>query len=98
MIGLIVVLVLPNLKQQTEQNVQKRLDDERAEVQRKADHERELESIRAIAVAAAPAAGSPSDSPASVAEELTKLAALRDQGVLTVDEFTVQKARVLARA
>jgi hypothetical protein len=31
----------------------------------------------------------------SVADELTKLAALRDSGVLTEDEFAVQKARLL---
>lgn len=32
----------------------------------------------------------------STAEELSKLAALRDQGVLTDDEFASQKARLLA--
>jgi hypothetical protein len=31
----------------------------------------------------------------SVAEELTKLAGLRDAGVLTEDEFATQKARLL---
>jgi hypothetical protein len=30
------------------------------------------------------------------ADELTKLAALRDQGVITADEFTSQKAKLLA--
>lgn len=38
------------------------------------------------------AAGTPS----STAEELSKLAALRDQGVLTSDEFEAQKSRLLA--
>jgi Short C-terminal domain/Phospholipase_D-nuclease N-terminal len=33
---------------------------------------------------------------ASTADELQKLAALRDQGVITVAEFEVQKAKVLA--
>ncbi|MDT0608826.1 DUF4429 domain-containing protein [Streptomyces lancefieldiae] len=33
--------------------------------------------------------------PASVADELTKLAALRDQGALTEDEFQQQKQRLL---
>jgi hypothetical protein len=33
---------------------------------------------------------------ASTAEELTKLAALRDQGVLTQEEFDSQKAALLA--
>jgi hypothetical protein len=32
---------------------------------------------------------------ASVADELTKLAELRDAGVLTSEEFDVQKARLL---
>ena len=32
----------------------------------------------------------------SVAEELERLAALRDTGVLTQDEFSLQKARILA--
>jgi Short C-terminal domain len=31
-----------------------------------------------------------------VAEELQKFAALRDQGILTEEEFAVQKARILA--
>jgi hypothetical protein len=37
------------------------------------------------------AAGSP-----STADELTKLAALRDQGVLTTEEYEAQKAKLLA--
>jgi hypothetical protein len=35
---------------------------------------------------------------ASSADELTKLASLRDSGVLTADEFTTAKARVLAQS
>jgi hypothetical protein len=35
--------------------------------------------------------------PASVADELAKLAALRKQGVLTEAEFLAQKAKLLAR-
>lgn len=34
-------------------------------------------------------------SPVSTAEELTKLAQLRDQGVLTSEEFEAQKAKLL---
>jgi len=41
--------------------------------------------------AAAPSGGS------SAADELTKLAALRDQGVLTDEEFAVQKKKILDR-
>ena len=32
----------------------------------------------------------------SVADELLKLASLRDQGILTEDEFSAQKAKLLA--
>jgi hypothetical protein len=44
------------------------------------------------AAAAAPPAGA---TPASVADELKKLAELRDSGVLSADEFETQKARLL---
>lgn len=36
------------------------------------------------------------ETPASTAEELSKLASLRDQGVLTEAEFDTQKAKLLA--
>src|SRR3546814_7928119 len=36
-----------------------------------------------------------SPAPASVADELTKLANLRDLGILTLEEFAQQKARLL---
>jgi len=35
------------------------------------------------------------NAPASVADELAKLAGLRDQGILTDDEFATQKAKLL---
>nr|WP_265566398.1 SHOCT domain-containing protein [Streptomyces hygroscopicus] len=35
--------------------------------------------------------------PTSLADELTKLAALRDQGILSATEFEQQKARLLAQ-
>ncbi len=41
--------------------------------------------------------GSTSTAPVSVADELTKLAALRDSGVLTEEEFSAQKARLLGQ-
>lgn len=46
---------------------------------------------------AVPAAVAPSQSAGvSVADELAKLAAMRDQGILTDDEFQAQKARLLS--
>lgn len=38
----------------------------------------------------------PQGSPSSIADELTKLATLRDSGILTNEEFAVAKARLLA--
>lgn len=38
----------------------------------------------------------PSGSAASIAEEISKLAVLRDQGILTEDEFSAQKAKLLS--
>ena len=37
-----------------------------------------------------------SDSPASTADQLTKLADLRDRGVITSEEFDREKAKILA--
>ena len=38
----------------------------------------------------------PPPAPVDVAEELQKFAALRDQGILTEEEFAAQKARLLS--
>ena len=38
----------------------------------------------------------PAPAPVDVAEELQKFAALRDQGILTEEEFSAQKARLLS--
>ena len=46
--------------------------------------------------AAAQAAPQPPAAPVDVAEELQKFAALRDQGILTEEEFSAQKARLLS--
>jgi hypothetical protein len=43
-----------------------------------------------------PAASAPVQAVGSVADELAKLAALRDSGVLSEDEFEAQKAKLLA--
>lgn len=49
--------------------------------------------------AAAPPAQSamPSSSPVGLASELRELALLRDEGVLTAEEFEMQKAKLLGR-
>jgi hypothetical protein len=46
--------------------------------------------------AAGQAVHQPPPAPVDVAEELQKFAALRDQGILTDEEFSVQKARLLS--
>jgi hypothetical protein len=57
------------------------------------------ELIRGAHPSQQPATTTPAESPAttstSVADELGKLVALRDAGVLTPDEFDAQKARIL---
>lgn len=52
----------------------------------------------AAAVAeSAPAPESPASAPVDVAEQLQRLASLRDAGILTEDEFNAKKADLLAR-
>jgi hypothetical protein len=45
--------------------------------------------------AAAPAPAPPDAPPFNIVDELTKLADLKDRGILTDEEFAVQKARLL---
>lgn len=48
-----------------------------------------------IAKASAPVAAVVNAAPTSLADELTKLASLRDQGILTAEEFSAQKTKLL---
>lgn len=60
----------------------------------------DFEKLRAAldaAIAGQHAPQAPASAPASLADELTKLAALRDQGILSPAEFEAQKARLLAQ-
>lgn len=82
LIGLILVAVLTDLKaKQVEEDL--RRQDQRRE------HERQLESLRAVTTTATVAAKG------SITDELTKLAALKQQGILTEEEFQSQKAKLL---
>jgi hypothetical protein len=45
---------------------------------------------------APPGAAAPGNGASDPIEQLTKLAALKDQGILTEEEFAAQKARILA--
>lgn len=59
-------------------------------------HEREARQAQAADDAMRSYIRSATGTSASVAEELSKLADLRDRGVLTQEEFEAQKAKVLA--
>jgi putative oligomerization/nucleic acid binding protein/phospholipase D-like protein len=59
-------------------------------------HERDLSQVRASEEAFRGYVQEAAASAPSTAEELSKLAALRDQGVLTPAEFEAQKAKLLA--
>lgn len=82
LIGLIVVLVLKNLKQ----------EDTTDEIRRQ-EHESHIASIKALQ--ARPAVSAHSSGHTHVADELAKLAELRDKAVLTEAEFRDQKASLL---
>jgi hypothetical protein len=85
LIAFIILLVMPNLVERAEEEAER----DRA---RREEHERQLEQIRALSTQNELA---DTGVAASVADELTKLAALRDRGVLTDEEFQSQKAALL---
>ena len=86
-LALIVLLVMPNA----------RLERMREEDRRR-QHERDLESIKEIAksAAASPEPKAVDMNASSLADELGKLAALKDKGVLTEAEFNRLKMDLLA--
>ena len=97
LLGLIVVLVIANLKEVEAREQQRVFDEEAKERLRREEHERQLESIKAIAVPQKlqVAQRSTPDSSVSVADEIRKLSALRDEGLLTDAEFQSQKCLLL---
>lgn len=90
LIGLVVVLVLPNLVKREEEQREKQEADRKSKQESERQHERQLEEIRALSSAVAKPTGSP-----SVADEIQKLLALKEAGALTEAEFTAQKSRLL---
>lgn len=84
LVGLIVVLVMSDLKAEA---AKERL--------RKEDHERELESIRVLAKVSSSDNSAQTGPSKFIGDELLKLAALRDKGILTEQEFQSQKSALL---
>lgn len=98
LLGLIVVLVMPDLKEQARRASEEAEKQIRDEAQRKRDHERELEALRAVAQQAkAPPDGQAiRESSGTIAAEIEKLAALFERGLLSKEEFETAKARLLS--
>ena len=91
LIGVIVVLVIKDLEAEKDrQYIAKR------------EHEKQLESIKVIAQSnagnSAFSKNSTTTQPFSVADELTKLGALKEKGLLTEEEFSAQKQQLLAKS
>lgn len=98
MLGLIVVLVTRNLVEEEAKETCRRREEENREFDRKREHEKQLESLRALSNVQARQSPPEAEPPAtSVADELLKLANLRDKGVLTPEEFDQQKRALLRK-
>ena len=63
---------------------------------REEDQDARLEQLEAQQYAQAPVAAPPGGGPTDIAEKLTQLKSLQDQGVLTPEEFTAAKAKLLS--
>ncbi len=97
-LGIIVLLVMKNLAEENSRLLALRYEETRRELDRKREHEKQLESLRALTAAQVGHASSQIHEPGaphSVADELTKLAALLDRGILSPEEFQQQKKQLL---
>jgi hypothetical protein len=63
---------------------------------REAEQEARLQDLEAQQYAQAPVTAPPGGGPTDIAEKLTQLKSLQDQGVLTPEEFTAAKAKLLS--
>lgn len=97
LLGLIILLITANLKEQAANEEWRRREQENRDFDLKREHEKQLESLRVIAAAqqTSTVKTTASSSSVSIADELDKLASLRDRGVLTSDEFEAQKGALL---
>jgi uncharacterized membrane protein len=83
----IILLVMPDLAKAARQDEERAKAEERRAAEQRQEHEKQLEALRALKTDA--------PSSTSTADELTKLAALLKEGVLTQAEFDDQKRRLL---
>jgi hypothetical protein len=98
LLGFAVLLVKSNKKQEEKEEEWRRRSEENRDFDRKREHEKQLESLRALTAMqqrTSPTPVAPNARQVSLADELEKLAALRDRGVLTNDEFESQKKALL---
>lgn len=95
LLALIILLVTKDLAAESEKEKQRLLDEAKANEERAREHEKQLESIRALR--SEPAASAHAGRPSAV-DELERLAALLEKGLLTEQEFQAQKAAVLSRS
>lgn len=91
LIGVIVVLIIKDLNAEKDR-----------QYLAKREHEKQLESIKSIAqsnISSPPATKHyVGNQPFSVADELTKLGALKEKGLLTEEEFSAQKQLLLSKS
>jgi hypothetical protein len=98
-LGLIIILLKTNLNEEAAAQAERIREEERRETERRREHERQLESLKVLAKAPLePGNTSNKLQPTSLADELTKLAQLRDQGILTDEEFAHQKQVILSKS
>jgi hypothetical protein len=88
LVGFAILLALNN-----------KAEEARQEQLRREDHERHLESIKALTSTTSGNEAVPSSAnthkPVSISDELEKLATLRDKGILSDEEFQQQKSILL---
>lgn len=91
----VILLVIPNLRQQEHQQDLARREEERRQAQSQREHEKQLEALKALSASKPAQEAAPAR---SVADEIAKLGELRDKGLLTQEEFQAQKATLLKGA
>ena len=96
LLGLIILLCTRDLAKEAGEAEFRRRQEENAAFDRKMEHEKQLEALKALS------SPNRAASPVQVAqitpaEEIEKLGALLERGLLTEQEFKEQKAAILAR-